>query len=173
MAEPVKLSSGLEDLKVPVHSYVDSVPRVYVHAGQIHATSAPCEISTIVGSCVAVFLWDEKRGIAGCAHYLLPRWDGEGERTARYGNVALELLLAAMKNNAAAMNGLKAGVYGGGSVLNALRTMSESLGKQNCDTALDVLRASCIPVVQQAVGGNKGRKVVFRTWNAATLLEEI
>jgi chemotaxis protein CheD len=173
MAEPVKLSSGLEDLKVPVHSYVDSVPRVYVHAGQIHATSAPCEISTIVGSCAAVFLWDEKRGIAGCAHYLLPRWDGEGERTARYGNVALELLLAAMKNNAAAMNGLKAGVYGGGSVLNALRTMSESLGKQNCDTALDVLRASCIPVVQQAVGGNKGRKVVFRTWNAATLLEEI
>jgi chemotaxis protein CheD len=173
MAEPVKLSSGLEDLKIPAQPYVDSVPRVYVHAGQIHVTSAPCEICTIVGSCVAVFLWDERRGIAGCAHYLLPRWNGEGERTARYGNVALELLLAGMKNNAAAMNNLKASVYGGGSVLNALRTMAESLGKQNCDAAMDILRASAIPVVQQAVGGIKGRKIVFRTWNGDTLLEEI
>lgn len=50
-------------------------------------------VHTLLGSCVSVCLWDQKRACRGMNHYMLPLWNGEGLATPRYGNIAIENLL--------------------------------------------------------------------------------
>jgi len=69
----MKFTSGIENLRLPTRS--EAPPqnnKVYLHSGQSHVTTSPTTITTIVGSCIAVFLWDSRFGIGGATHYLLP-----------------------------------------------------------------------------------------------------
>ncbi|MBV8547532.1 MAG: chemotaxis protein CheD, partial [Acidobacteria bacterium] len=67
---------------------------VYLYPGQVVTASQPLLVSTILGSCIAVCLWDDTARIAGINHYLLPsdplRWQSD----LRYGNVAIDRLIA-------------------------------------------------------------------------------
>ena len=48
----------------------------YLQPGQLIAAPEPLEISTVLGSCVAVCLWDRRRGQGGANHFLLPSHGG-------------------------------------------------------------------------------------------------
>ena len=61
--------------------------------GQIYFSRQPSLISTVLGSCVAVCLWDPKKKIGGMSHYLYPVTKIKEEATARYGNVSLRCLM--------------------------------------------------------------------------------
>jgi hypothetical protein len=41
------------------------VSRYYLHTGQVFATDEPYAVTTILGSCVAVCLWDDRSQVAG------------------------------------------------------------------------------------------------------------
>ena len=45
---------------------------VYLHPGQVYTAGHAALVSTILGSCVAVCLWDPLVRVAGINHYLLP-----------------------------------------------------------------------------------------------------
>src|SRR5512142_301703 len=66
--------------------------QVYLHAGDLVVASSPTAIGTILGSCVAVCLWDPDTGVGGMNHYLLP-FHVEREKSARFGSVAIPRLL--------------------------------------------------------------------------------
>jgi chemotaxis receptor (MCP) glutamine deamidase CheD len=51
----------------------------FLHAGQLHISADGQPIVLILGSCVAVCIWDSVSGIGGATHYLLPVWDGKGK----------------------------------------------------------------------------------------------
>src|SRR3972149_9955326 len=54
--------------------------RIYLPPGQLFASAERAAVSTILGSCVAVCLWDPILKIGGINHYLLPLWTGQGTR---------------------------------------------------------------------------------------------
>ena len=64
--------------------------------GQLHVAIEPTTISTILGSCVAICLWDMKKRIGGMNHYLLPEGDASTANRLRYGNIANPELLQQM-----------------------------------------------------------------------------
>src|SRR5438045_940764 len=67
--------------------------RAYLLPGQLYASAEPCQIKTILGSCVAICLWDKRRGAGGMNHFLLPVVR-EGQPTSlRYANEATRVLL--------------------------------------------------------------------------------
>ncbi|HXQ76848.1 MAG TPA: chemotaxis protein CheD, partial [Gemmatimonadaceae bacterium] len=66
---------------------------VYLYPGQVFTASQPLLVSTILGSCIAVCLWDEKTRIAGINHYLLPSGPVRTQADLRYGNLAIERLI--------------------------------------------------------------------------------
>src|SRR5260370_577160 len=66
---------------------------VYLHPGQMFASTEPCVVTTILGSCVAICLWDPSTGVGGANHYLLPYQVREGQSSARFGNVAVRGLI--------------------------------------------------------------------------------
>jgi chemotaxis protein CheD len=147
------------------HDPVSSNPH-FLHAGQIHVSAHAESIVLILGSCVAVCIWDPVNGIGGATHYLLPTWDGKGVPSPRYGNVAVSALLQKLADAGASGVNLQAKVFGGGCLFDVMREASpkkDHLGSRNVEIALELLAKERIPVVAKEVGGDRGQRIVFQT----------
>ena len=137
--------------------------RVYLQPGQLYASAQPSAVTTVLGSCVAICLWDPLTSVGGMNHYLLPFFAGAGRGTPRFGNVAMAQLLERLQALGASRNRLQAKVFGGACVLEAFQAREGHLGEKNAGVALKLLDELGIPVVSRDVGGRSGRKLIFHT----------
>jgi chemotaxis protein CheD len=143
---------------------------VYLQPGQVFASSDPIEATTVLGSCVAVCLWDRHLRIGGANHFLLP-YLAEGDNASpRYGNVAVEGLIRSLQRLGSRTQHLTAKVFGGASVVEAFRDTRDHLGCKNVEMARRILEAHRIPIVAEDVMGNRGRKLVFHTESGVALV---
>ncbi|MBF0169491.1 MAG: response regulator [Nitrospinae bacterium] len=132
--------------------------QVFLLPGEITVTRQPTVISTLLGSSVAVCLFNKDKKFGGMNHFLLPT-GAPGDAPGKAGDVATRKLVEAMlkvdRNTAV----LEAKIYGGGdSTAGSLE--KENLGKQNVEMALRTLKELGVAVVEQQVGGG-GRKIYF------------
>jgi chemotaxis protein CheD len=143
---------------------------VYVHPGRTLACGLPRTLTTVVGSGVAVCLWDPGRRLGGLAHFLLPEV-GSAPPAPRYGDVAMRSLvdeLATLGGNALA---LRARVFGGSAP--PITAERGHLGDRNVAAALAFLAGRNIPVLERDVGGAGARKVVFQLATGAAELSRL
>lgn len=131
--------------------------RVYLAPGQLQASADAIQVSTILGSCVAVCLWDGEARVGGMNHFLLPRG---AARSPRFAEHALPMLVAEVLRLGAQRPRLQAKLFGGASVLEAFRD-SRPLGASNVEAAREGLAAESVRIVAEDVGGEFGRKVLF------------
>lgn len=138
------------------------VPDVFLAPGELVVVRSATNIRTIVGSCVAVCLWDVHRRVGGLNHYLLPRPLPGQTGDNRFGSVAIVHLIEEVCAAGGRPAGLQAAVVGGGSPLASITV--GAVGDDNTAVALEVLNAYQIPVVRQETGGNHGRKLTFNPY---------
>ncbi len=138
--------------------------QVYLHPGELYASPEPAKLMIILGSCVAVCLYNPRLAIGGATHFLLPTLEGEGQLSPRYGDVAIERLLQELRLAGSKNKDLHAEVYGGASVLQAFSGGANgSIGEKNVRLAIETLSRESIPVMRRDTGGSKGRKINMRT----------
>jgi chemotaxis protein CheD len=146
--------------------------RFYLYPGGIWAERASGVITTVLGSCVSVCLWDPHAGVGGINHFILPM--GGSTQSPRYGNHAMPMLVERVLACGANHDDLLAAVFGGASVLSGTNgTDAPPLGLRNVEIAMELLRRAGIAVVRQDVGGRVGRKLVFRTADGTTQLRRL
>jgi chemotaxis protein CheD len=92
-------------------------------------------------------------------HFLLPL-AVEREQSPRFGTVAVPMLVEAVVRAGASRRALVAKVFGGASVIAAI-SHGRRLGEDNARLALRLLDEARIPVLDQDLGGSRGRKLVF------------
>lgn len=136
-------------------------PSVYLYPGSIFVSSQPCSITTILGSCVAVCLWDTTLARGGANHFLLPYRTATEEPSARFGDVAVQRLIDQVLALGGSRHNLRAKIFGGANVIRAFRGADDLLGEQNAQAGLELLAQSGIPVVAHNLGGHFGRKLIF------------
>lgn len=137
--------------------------RAYLLPGQLHVSAEPCQIKTILGSCVAICLWDKRRSAGGMNHFLLPK-SREGQQVSlRFADEATRVLLDQLRGLGCRPPNLRAKVFGGAAILQSRDRYGASLGAQNVAAALQLMRDAGIPVIAQETGGAMGRKIVFNT----------
>jgi chemotaxis protein CheD len=129
--------------------------------GQMFASRGPLTVSTILGSCVAVCLWDQRVGVGGVNHYLLPEGESALPNRLRYANSANASLLEELLQLGAVMSNLEAKIVGGAHAHVSDENSASSLGTRNVQAAVDFLRSTGIPLIGKNVGGKKGRKLWF------------
>lgn len=140
----------------------DGARRVFLHAGHLWVAREATEITTILGSCVAICLWDEIAGVGGMNHYMLPYDIGNQHASPRYARHATNMLLQALHTAGAEVGRLRARIYGGACILGTPGG-GHDLGMENVLVARERLRAEKIPVVEDHTGGNHGRKIIYDT----------
>jgi chemotaxis protein CheD len=142
----------------------------FIHVGHIHIDKAPNIINTVLGSCVAVCLYDESTKIGAMNHYLLPFWNGNSLQSPRFGNVAIPKMIAQFEEFGANLATTKAKVFGG-AAMNIISQDKMMIGEKNSMVAFEILKHFNIPVVAHDVGGNMGRKIQFLLEDARVLLK--
>lgn len=128
----------------------------FLYPGTIFADPRACQISTVLGSCVAVCMWDRSARLGGMNHIMLPLWNGEGLATPKYGNIAMEKLLDKMLRIGCRRENLVAKVFGGGNISGTGLEVF-LIGDRNLMLAFQMLEEFRIPVVARDVGGRVGR----------------
>lgn len=141
----------------------------FLFPGTIFADPRDCQVSTVLGSCVAVCLWDPSARMGGINHFMLPLWNGEGLATPKYGNIAMEKLLARLHVMGCKSEHLIAKVFGGANVLGTGNELF-MIGDRNIILAFQMLEEYGIPVKGSDVGGRVGRKIVMRTATGVVLV---
>jgi len=143
---------------------------LYVLQGEHQVSGAPdVVLSTILGSCVAVCLWDDVAGLGGMNHFLLPFGPKAAAATPeRYGVHAMEILINALLKAGARRNRLQAKLFGGAQLS---ATLSD-IGQSNARFAKEFLATEDIPCLAESLGGTSARRVLFRprTGNVRQLL---
>jgi chemotaxis protein CheD len=134
----------------------------FLYPAALFASKTPHMVTTILGSCVAICLYDPKIRLGGINHYMLPLWNGQGLASPKYGNIAIEKLIEKMISLGCNRNNLQAKVFGGGEVIETTITQF-NIGARNIKLAMEMLEELRIPIIGQSVGGKLGRKILFNT----------
>lgn len=144
--------------------------KIFIHVGQIHIGVAPTEISTVLGSCVAVCLFDKYKLIGGMNHYLLPLWNGNGLQTPKFGNVSIPRMIQSMLDVGCKPANMEAKLFGGASI-NISSAGDFMIGKRNVLTAKEILAEYKIRVVAEDTGGDSGRRIMMRSDTGKVMLK--
>lgn len=142
----------------------------FIHVGQIHIDEAPSAISTVLGSCVSVCLYDSKLGIGGMNHYLLPFWNGNGLQSPKFGNISIPKMIEQMIARGSSSKTMEAKIFGGAS-MNIGASEAMMIGEKNILVAKEILKEYCIPIVAEDIGGQNGRKIQFDLERGKVLLK--
>ncbi len=134
----------------------------FLYPSSLFVSKEPYLVKTILGSCVAVCMWDSKLKIGGINHFMLPNWNGNDLASPKYGNIAIEKLIDKMLFLGSKHEDLQAKLFGGGEMMDsgAGRIM---IGERNIRVARLMLEERKIPVMASSTGGKRGRKIIFFT----------
>lgn len=160
----------------PLDRRIDSAsgrPIVTLKPGEYHASASGELIGTVLGSCIAVCLYDRAAGVGGMNHFMLPvqlsgagAWGDIIATPARYGVAAMELLINDMLKLGASRANFEAKVFGGARVLSGM----SDIGRSNIDFVRGFCERERIPVVRSDVGGERPRQLICDTLDGRVLM---
>ena len=142
----------------------------HLEPGYIYVSRRPATVRTVVGSCVAVCLWDKALQYGGMNHFLYPAIREPAHATPQYGNVATAALVQIMEELGCRRDDLVAQIFGGGSPDGARRPTA---GDENVRVAHEVLARKGVPVVSEDTGGTMGRKILFDTGTGQSVVIKV
>lgn len=139
---------------------------VTLWAGDLVAEARPLRMSTVLGSCVSVCLYDPARRIGGMNHFLVPR----GGETPQHGEWSTARLIGQMRELGSSAASLEAKLFGGSAPFNCPDTR-ESIGAANVLAARRVLEEHRISIVAEKVGVGAGMRMFFESWSGVVWLK--
>lgn len=140
--------------------HIPSKSRVTLYIGEVAASSAPIVLDTLLGSCVAVCLYDPMLRAGGMNHILVSKCR-PGDQSPRCGIHAMELLINELMKLGGDRRRFVAKAFGGATVLGGLKL--PLVGEANSRFVRDFLTTEKIPLVAERLGGSHAVHLHFTT----------
>ena len=142
---------------------MNQLPEYFLNPGELIFSKKPAIIKTVLGSCVAVIMYDKVNKYGGMCHYLLPQAPSDEQSSTKYGDVAIyTMLYKFIKQNGSRREDLVASICGGAFIIFDEREIF-FIGDKNVDIATTILRKEKILIKQMYTGGDHGKRVYFNT----------
>lgn len=148
---------------------IDQYPKVFLQTGDCFLGVKPTLVTTVLGSCVAVTLFDPVRQIGAVCHAFLPESasfaaKGPDPQVCRFVDTALENMFSSMARLRIDPQSLVVKVFGGASgIMSAGRANLFDIGGRNVTAVRKWLMHMGTPITKADVGGTQGRKLLFLT----------
>jgi two-component system, chemotaxis family, protein-glutamate methylesterase/glutaminase len=137
--------------------------KVFLLPGELCVSREPVEMATLLGSCVAICLFNRRGNFGGMNHYMLARTPTGSSACGKHGDYSSGLLIKTMLSYDPNPGNLQAYVLGGGNV-NGHLNVGTGIGLANIQLAFEMLQAEKIQIAGKEIGGDNGRKVYFKNW---------
>ncbi|MFG6488706.1 chemotaxis protein CheD [Roseateles sp. BYS78W] len=133
--------------------------------GEHFAGDEHYRVSTLLGSCVSIVLWQPQRRLGAMSHFVLadgPSPSPDRALNGRYGNEALALMLDNLRALGVAPGDCQAKVFGGGAMFgNNPQVLLPDVGRKNGEAARELLQRHGIPIVSESLFGGGHRQIIF------------
>jgi chemotaxis protein CheD len=151
---------------------------VTIYSGNYYVSDDPqVVIHTLLGSCIAVCLFDSENNIGGMNHFVLPQQNQAKNRSKSdpgwFGLDSMEAMINRILVLGGTFSRLKAKVFGGGQVVENLTPFNINVAEANINFILSYLRENNIPVLAKDVGGCYGRKVLYYLEDHSVLVQRL
>jgi chemotaxis protein methyltransferase CheR len=161
--QPLSVRSKHTDSPAAPHvELCQDEPKKSIIIGEVFSSRKPMWISTLLGSCVAVCLYDDVAKVGGMNHFMLPTPSDDTLKCASYGIHSMELLINSVMRSGGDRRRLKAKLFGGGNVIQTSAKQAR-IGASNVEFAEQVLNTENIPIVAQLTDCDTGMNVKFHT----------
>jgi len=158
---------------------------IYLQPGEVYFGDRDTQISTLLGSCVAITLWHPHLLIGGMCHYMLPTRQACGQKFHRrirnspisfpsrraenskamdgkYADEALELMFSEIQRRGTRVNEYQIKLFGGGNMFPSTTQLSDHhVGLKNIQVASELLTHHGLKVSAEHLGGIGHRNLIF------------
>lgn len=139
---------------------IESNKQQFLHPGDLYFSQEPVLFKTVLGSCVALCLFDGRLKRGGMNHYVFPQTE-EGSRDRHFGSVSIPCLINAFLKSGSRLSDIQISLFGGASSHNV--PYERSAGRKNVLVAEHFLQDWNLSLFRKEVGGCHGKKVLFDT----------
>ncbi|MGR3319951.1 MAG: chemotaxis protein CheD [Candidatus Anammoxibacter sp.] len=129
-------------------------------------------LCAVVGSGVAITVFDTKRRCGGMCYYIKPLRNNPNETSTSFACPSIIGLLNMLLGSGSQLKYLEAQLYGGAANQKAEGHIN-GLGDQNVNVAKEILNLQNVRIVGTGIGGTYGRKVVFDTSSGETVIAKV
>ncbi len=148
------------------------VRRIYmVQPGFVCLPAQPTRLGIVVGSGVALTIYDARRRRGGAGHYLRPTREA-GRSTPVYAAPAVVALVNLFLETGSRPPELEAFLYGGASNPDA-PGYDPRQSRRNVELGRELLAKLRVPLAGEDVGGRRGRKIVFNTATGESVVAKV
>ncbi len=156
---------------------IEGLIDIFLQPGEFFVADADYQVRTMLGSCVSITLWSPVHRVGAMSHFLLPtkgRAKAGEPLDARYGDEALQLMIAELKTMGISPKQCQGKIFGGGNMFpNHVHAGSMSVGQRNGEAAQDLLAAHGIPIVSESLFGIGHRQILFDLSNGDVWCHQI
>lgn len=138
--------------------------KAFLLPGEFGFYKEPTHVSTVLGSCVAVALYDSIKKQGGLNHFLLPDFQG-GMIGGKVGDYAVRALIKNAMLAGSLPTHLSAKIFGGANVVTAYNP-DAGIGHRNIEMARQLLESMKIPIIASDTGGESSRRIVYDTYTS-------
>ena len=154
--------------------------QLFLRPGELFICREPSQVTTLLGSCVAVTMFSSRMKIGAICHALLPYPGASEPRPGpppapyKYVSLAIPAMLEVFRSHAVAPEEIEVKLFGGANVLVSLGEggAAKTIGAFNIQLARQLLLTSNLRVKRCHVGGEVGRKLLFNTDTGEVLLKQ-
>lgn len=159
------------------------IPIIRLDPGELFIGRRPAEVQTLLGSCVAVAMYDPRQHLGAICHSLLASRECQqaecGLKVCRlltdYVTCSMRFMLAYFDQHGTLRRDLEVKLFGGANMfsLPGGERNQEPIGKRNVDAAMAVIRQERLHLLAADVGGGWSRSLIFSTATGEVRMKQI
>jgi len=153
---------------------------IFLQPGDHYFADRDTRIRTLLGSCVSMTFWHPQLLVGGMCHYMLPERGSErrnGDWPApdgRYADEAVAMMLKKMDAVGVCHKEYQVKLFGGGNMFpQTKQDASSQIGRQNVQTARQLVEHYGFTCVAEHLGGIGHRNVIFEVWSGEVWVKHI
>jgi chemotaxis protein CheD len=116
-------------------------------------------VTSGLGSCVAVAVFEPDGHVGGLLHAMLPEAPDGANKPGKYVDSGLQTLIEDLESRGVSRDEVRAKLVGGSSMLDI--SVGAAVGERNVEAAKRVLDDMDVPLLASETGGDSGRSVAF------------
>ncbi len=142
---------------------MQKIPRKLLLPGQYCVTDQSMILETLVGSCVAVCIYNRRQRLCAMNHFVLDRPAGDSiDDIGRYGTTSTDRVIRELLSRDEQVGHYEAMIFGGAAILGTVQGNFD-IGKRNLEAAMEIINQYRLRIVLAETCGTRGRRIRFNT----------
>jgi chemotaxis protein CheD len=157
------------------------LPVVHLKPGELHIDGQPSLVTTVLGSCLSVTMFDRRCKVGAICHAMMPQWsearhcDIQNNEGFKYVDYSIKYMIDKLRSLGGKSLDIEVKLFGAADMFavgnNKVGTLT--VGKQNIMSAIQSIEKEHLNICNRDIGGPRGRILHFYTHTGDVFIKRL